>query len=332
MKLGRTEFGPLLINHDPDSPREPATPLDKYTHTRYLQRQSPYCFKVPVHSPESPPQFVGFLQFDAMKQNVRDLWVLAINAEFAATGDVPLEPAARRVTISFDTFLTAVGKHDVDADLASMDARAWVAAVGSHGRTVEDTKTEVEVKLEQFADNGDAIPYVWEATASGSIAGTDVLNAEDGKGAIAVQIRNLLDVVRDYDGEVAVLRIKAGWDGDECITATANRSSFPRKKVLRRGITDRTLEVRESLTRLHEIFFQRKYQFNLLHQLASLYPRLRRWASCCSAVCSSTKCCCCCFGWCNDENVFCSEFVANVYQAAATRGAVILTRPSCAPQ
>ena len=48
-----------------------------------------------------------------------------------------------------------------------------------------------QVNLHKNDESGCPITYVWEATASGSIAGSRALNQETGKAAIAVQIRNL---------------------------------------------------------------------------------------------------------------------------------------------
>ena len=72
----RKNYGPLIIGIDPESPDEPVTVHERYEHINVLKRQSNFCFKVPAHSPDSPPTFAGFLQFDPMKKDVRCDYVL----------------------------------------------------------------------------------------------------------------------------------------------------------------------------------------------------------------------------------------------------------------
>ena len=71
---------------------------------------------------------------------------------------------------------------------------------------LDEGKNELKLK-ERYAD-GSAVHYLWEATASGSIAGSEVQPEEGGGGGeVAVRIRNLSAVLRDYDGDVAALRL-----------------------------------------------------------------------------------------------------------------------------
>eukprot|EP01043_Picozoa_sp_COSAG02_P024585 COSAG02_NODE_1349_length_13132_cov_8.583289_4_plen_1753_part_00 len=398
--------GPLLIGIDPSSPARPATVLDKFTHIDHLQSRSDYCFKVPAVSvpddSEAPGaaakgvcgcrisskkstspmagsrtnRFVGYLQFDAEKKDVRDAWIEALNAEFARfLEDQPSSVLAievrqeqaelrrlamaavttvrlslrlqmnrsgpqkgRNFSVFFEEFANTHGikgasgrQHNLSGDLGRLADRATTAAanqeLSSHQFSVLDRDTDGvddpavspsrirdlrttskveknEVKLKEHYSDGSPVHYVWEASASGSIAGTQVLAEESGSGHIGVQIRNLNGVLRDYDGEIAALRLVGGFDqgdgeseqsGEHVVAAALGQAS---------GET--TDEVRHLLTRMHEQFYLRKYEVNVFYQLSALYPSLQPLATLCDYLC--------CRGRKGSESLFCSQFNADIYQ------------------
>lgn len=370
--------GPLLVAIDPSSPAKPATVLDKVTHIDHLERQSEYCFKVPAVSvPENSDEadvrdanrkggpFVGYLQFDTEKKDVRDAWIEALNDEFkrfiedepssvlanqVRQEQVELERLAeaadtvnlslltqqadenrqmgRRFSVMYDAFVKDHGvnldpaqHHNLSGDLGRLADGATTAVhnertTSNHrslrvhdtagGLSSKSSKSQKdEFKLRERYSDGSPVHYVWEAGASGSIAGTQVLAEESGSGHIGVQIRNLNGVLRDYDGEIAALRLVGAFDKDN----SESEQALDRVVLAALGQASGEVmdEVRQLLTRMHEKFYLRNYEVNIFHQLSALYPSLKPIASWCDYLC-------CCRGRKGSESLFCSQFNADVYQ------------------
>jgi hypothetical protein len=355
-------FGPLLIGVDPASPFAPASILDKFEHIQLLKRQSDFCFKLPAHSLEAPPQFVGYLQFDPMKKDVRDAWISDINAEFKRLcEESPTHPTALEAVVAHRELTTPkliAGDDDHVATPSKPNAAAHdnVVAATSHSRVghyrdfleaadklrgatdrvmgtleakagqfgtrVAHTGAELqqlllhrpqlfskkkkatsesvrrEVILREKYEDGTPVTYVWEATASGSIAGCpDALSEETHSAELAVQIRKLNAVIDSYDGEIAAMTlVGAAESGDDHVARAAAGELG----------AEAAAQVQQQLTRLHEKFYLRKYEVNIFHQLSALYPWAKKWSRCCDILC--------CRGCKGSESLFCSQFCAEVYQ------------------
>ena len=360
--------GPVLLGIDPTSPSKPATVLDKFTHVDHLQRRSDYCFKVPAvsvpdnykdlddaefaqagtRSSSRSSGFVGYLQFDAEKRDVRDAWIAALNDEFArfledrpssvlavevrqeqakleqltdAAGKQSVRlsvksqstcsnrRAGQSFAVMFDTFAKEHGidiapalQHKLSGDLGRLADTAGTVVqnqhLDSHDHDLIQTilKSEKsEVALTDRCSDGSPVHYVWEASASGSIAGAQVF-AESGPVHIGVQIRNLSGVLRDYDGEIAALRLIAGFDQDDVESEQASVV----QAALGQASDETSANVQRLLTRMHEKFFLRKYK------VPAWSPSLKPT----DTICGYLRC----RGRKGSESLFCSQFNAEVYQ------------------
>ena len=139
---------------------------------------------------------------------------------------------------------------------------------------------------------------------------------------MGVQIRPLREVIKEYDGEVCMLRFKEGWTGKTIDPNDAVRAAT--QIWLRRFGSERVSHARDcvqrqqawlmrELTRMHELFYGRSYTCNCFLCLATIFPR---FASCAKWM---SRCCgCLCCGQIDafrEDCVKCSQLAANIYQA-----------------
>ena len=248
----KTAMGPYIIDHRvdpfgsagnsspvPASEASPARVLDRGVHIKYLRHQSDNCLLVPVIDISKN---VIYLQFDALEADIRDMWIDRINALY--------RKRARK---------------DLSDTVETVDHQAWQALnvprqVSTSGRKIEFASSTAELgrmhstsqgvvaefKLQEYdPETRKPIPYIWEASASGTIAGfyntSSVLDEESHKGALGVQIRPLREVLADYDGEVCMLRLTANWKGEAIDWDDPHVAEY----------------LQQQITRVHELYYRR---------------------------------------------------------------------------
>ena len=163
--------------------------------------------------------------------------------------------------------------HKLSGDLGRLaDSAATVVQNRHHNLMQTTSKSEKnEVALNECFSDGSPVHYVWEASASGSIAGAQVFAAESETAHIGVQIRNLTGVLRDYDGEIAALRLVGGFDqpGHSQDDAESEQARVV-QAALGQASAETTASVTQLLTRMHERFLLRKYAAPALSPSLSL--------------------------------------------------------------
>lgn len=110
---------------------------------------------------------------------------------------------------------------------------------------------------------------------------------------LGVQIRPLRETLLEYDGEVCLLRLKANWKG-----AAVDFNDQAVHEFMQREIT-----------RVHELYYRRKYTCNCFLCLATLFPRCAPCAKWMSRCCGF--CCCKQIEAFREDCVKCSQLAAN---------------------
>lgn len=172
---------------------KPARTLKRIDHIVNMQNQSNYCLCIPVKATADSRHRL-YLQLDAASEAVRDVWIQTLNVMYRATdkglqtGFVP-----RRDRLQ--------ARHAIE-EFSAPTPDCFVKTSTDHTR--EFGLAEKDRVL------GDDNIYIWEATASGSVCCVKISEAKDeeaGRGSIGVQVRNLRDLVDEYDGEIVIVKV-----------------------------------------------------------------------------------------------------------------------------
>jgi len=135
--------------------------------------------------------------------------------------------------------------------------------------------------------------YIWESTLSSTstlLSPDIVLDVESNEGVFGVQIRKLKDVIDNN------LKIGVGIGWGKLI----NNPCYKLPNENENNYKNRLSLLKIKLNILHTKNYHRPYQTNIFRLLGSIFTK----CSCCRSSC--------CFG---KKMVFCSQFVANVYES-----------------
>jgi hypothetical protein len=248
----QTTMGPYIIDHRvdpygstgnsspvPASEASPARVLDRGVHVKYLRHQSNYCLLVPV---VDISKNVIYLQFDALEADIRDMWIDSINALYRKRARKELTDTVE--TVDHQAWQALNVPRQMSTSGRKIELSSSIAELGKAHSTSQSVVAEF--KLQEYdPQTKQPIPYIWESSVSGTIAGvyntSSVLDEESHKGALGVQIRPLREVLADYDGEVCMLRLAANWKGEAIDWDDQHVVEY----------------LQQQITRVHELYYRR---------------------------------------------------------------------------
>jgi hypothetical protein len=188
---------------------------------------------------------VIYLQFDALQTDIRDMWIDKINALYRKRAHKELSEAVEPVD---HHQWQATNLLQQRRGLQTEKLASSKDMLNREDSAVHSTSHGVvaEFKLKEYdPQTGKPIPYIWESSISGTIAGfyktSGVLDEESHRGALGVQIRPLREVLSDYDGEICMLRLKANWKGDTFDWDDPHVVEY----------------LQQQITRMHELYYRR---------------------------------------------------------------------------
>jgi hypothetical protein len=325
-------FNVITGHFTPTEEAVPAKPLDRGEHIKYLRHQSEFCFIIPVVDSKHPDRRL-YLTLDSTKRDVRDSWIGEINDMYRTTSKVQhrvsvdlatdigdfardfMHSNPRRASaemLASGSLISGVERvmagafRDVmsellDGEMTHVPQISSEAKYKSVNPQATSRAVRADFELNEVDEFGEAVPYLWESSASGRIAGiyraSAVLDEETGRGTLGVQVRNLKAAVEDFEGEACLLKFQATWNGEPIDLDDPDEQDW----------------LRHELTRIHELYYRRSYTCNCFLCLATVFPR---YTACAKSVSRLCECICCdqikAF---REDGVKCSQLVANIYQA-----------------